>query len=347
MRRLLFLLVLIGLTGLPHQINAGDRIRADLNGDGAVNFADYVLFVKDFGRTDGLPYDPNSPGDTITVTVTLTVRDTIRIGPNVTPPSITVIPSAGIQPTSDLYSHFESVRDVFCKYLDYVADSNILVEFSQSKGPAIFYERSSRGEYRIRLHKPGIFYGGGFVLHGLVLQFAHEYGHILSNYRDDSPYSQQEWFEESIANLASIFAMREIKDVWVKDYLANPSQEKEAQLRQFQTMGVEANFMIRRGREYLGGKPLGSWYIENRHQLETEPVKSLSSRDRQEAVSVALLGIFETYPEDAWDAVRYMNRGHISKNRDFLEYLQEWYRRTPPQWQYIVVEIMSRFGFRM
>ena len=62
------------------------RIPGDINGDGAVNFADFIILANNFGKSGGDIFDPEvstvlATTDTLIVTLrdTVTVRDTIVV----------------------------------------------------------------------------------------------------------------------------------------------------------------------------------------------------------------------------------------------------------------------------
>ena len=84
------------------------------------------------------------------------------------------------------------------------------------------------------------------------------------------------------------------------------------------------------------------WYRSNKRVLESD-LRGRLTRDRQKIVAVSLLDIFEDHPNEVWNAIRYMNRGPIEVSADFGQYLNDWRKRTPLRWQFVVVKIMSRF----
>lgn len=59
-----FILVFLLLIAPP---TWAKRLSGDLNGDGRVNFADFLLFSRNFGRTDGTPFNPSAGPDTVYV----------------------------------------------------------------------------------------------------------------------------------------------------------------------------------------------------------------------------------------------------------------------------------------
>ena len=308
-----------------------NMLPGDLDGDGTVSVADFLIFTDNFGRTDGDTFNPNDLVEitAIPISTTVTVYDTIThyVTEAITitdlpRPRIIVEPGGWDMSVSDMRVLLEDVRDVFADRLLYPFDSHITVQYKSPEGPKVLYNRASDGSYIVWLEvREG--YGQP------VFQFAHEYGHLLSNYRDSSPYGQQVWFEESIAALASLFALKTLQTEWTNS--GDPTSLYKA--------GHVGSYL---NLEFGGiSRPpnFAQWYRNNRTQLEANP----HLRDKSDIVAVELLDIFDRYPNDAWNAVRYMNRGPTRNGRDFSLYLNDWRKRTPQRWQYIVEEIMSRF----
>ncbi len=287
----------------------------DLNGDGMVNAIDLSIFSENFGRTDGDTFDPNNLVDASSIPS--------GFSGVLTRPQITVKQGDwGNIPINEVRRIFDRVRDVFTDRLVYPTDSNIIVE-PTIRGPRIFYDRERDGSYRIRISRSA-------SVGGLVFQFAHEYGHILSNYAaSHSPvYQRYSWFEESIASLASLFAFRMI-----------PEFEHIFHGR-IKNIRVSENGFGGFAPSRSNPRSLSRWYQHHRVSLE-----DLSrDYDKEEVVALMLFDIFENYPNDAWNAVRYMNRLSLRRSDNFESYLNGWYRCTPPQWQFIVEHIMYRFG---
>ncbi len=313
-------------------IRRKNMLPGDLNGDGLVNYADLVIFTNNFGRIDG---DTFNPADLIeaalipagTAPVTITVYETITryIVETVTDlprPDIVVNPGAWDLSVNDMDELLTGVRDVFGDHLLYPFDSDIIVKYKSPEGPRVLYSRASDGSYIIWLD----------VREGAaqpIFQFAHEYAHILSNYRDATPYTEQLWFEESIAALASFYGLKEM--------------EKKLGARTDQN-GQISSMMVRMYHDNLRAsvtQPANffAWYQANKTQLESNP----HLRGKNNIVAVELLDIFALYPDEAWNAVRYMNRGSIRAGRTLTTYLNAWWDTTPKRWQFIVEHVMARF----
>lgn len=336
---------------LAFPLNAQERLPGDLDGNGEVNFADYLIFAQNFGRTGGQTFDPNQYVDTIVVTV----RDTLWRDSPVEPlprPEIFVRHIDWIfYPTRDNYASGAAIikrlltitRDVFAKYLMYPLDSDIIVDrsFRTFNGfplpsPYVAYQRASSGAYQVYLVPA--------LPIDLIFQFAHEYGHILSNYREppfnDWRYRQHKWFDESIAHLATLFALKMLGEELQQEKYQDLSHYNygERALREF---NHRKEALSRRGIDVPQNfSDFRNWYRQHKTELENNS----TLREKNEVVSFMLFDLFERYPDEAWNAVRYMNRGSLRSVENFSTYLNNWYRYTPTQWQFIVDRIMTRFG---
>ena len=65
--------------------------------------------------------------------------------------------------------------------------------------------------------------------------------------------------------------------------------------------------------------------------------------DKYHLMAWNLLDIFENNSE-AWNAVRYINRSPKPYDITLEQYLSNWYLCTPRRWQFVVEEIIHRFG---
>ena len=317
------IIAIILLVAFQSLCTAQERLKGDLNGNGTVDFADFLLFAENFGRTDGTPFDPSKLVDTLIVRdiVTLTIRDTIRIDRPISlpRPSITVKPGDwGTASLSTLKDVFKSTLDVFADRLMYPLDSNITIEHREA-GPRILYSRNSNGSYTMWIDSENNRWSQQ------IYQFAHEYGHILTNYREGSPGSPQQWFEEAISTTASLVSLRTLSIEW--------RSHNDLRFSHYaSSLTNYSNDIINRVNVSVD---FAQWYRSNKRILESD-LRGRLTRNEQKVVAVSLLDIFEDHPDEVWNAVRYMNRGPIEVNGDFEEYLNDWRKRTPLRWQFIV-----------
>ena len=335
----------------------------DINGDGSVTFVDFLILSDNFGKTGGDTFDPNDLVEvsllptqtttpvTVTVTETITVETTKYYG-DVNLPKIEIIPSGDFENSPRFRYAFNSVRDIFSELLAHPAGSDIVLRSTTGGrvAPQVRYKREPDGSHAVYVPAPDIFFKGqpheSIPWARPLSQFAHEYGHIMANYRDEGVYGKQKWFEESIAMIAQYVALTRLQKKWEKDPPDQyPTIKFDVDYKNF--LG-QANDDIKPSRWGVTNPPVptdptsvGQWYRDNKSYLEATAPNL--SRKEQTVVAYVLRGLFERYPSDAWNAVRYLNTWPSKENTSFQSYLTHWYLRTPPQWQHIVEEIMRRF----
>ena len=81
----------------------------------------------------------------------------------------------------------------------------IIVDRSLS-GPIVLYRRGNEKQYLVRLDTHKTFWSQ------YAFQFAHEFGHIICGYKAGDQSNQ--WFEESLCETASLFALRRMSEAW-------------------------------------------------------------------------------------------------------------------------------------
>ena len=159
-------------------------------------------------------------------------------------------------------------------------------------------------------------------------QFSHEFCHILSGHErlGDNP---NQWFHESLCELASIFTLRQMAQQWLTcppfpnwvDYAASLEQyASELISRQENRSSSEEN--------------LASWLASEEESLRNDPYQ----RDKNAVVSYSLLPILESEPT-GWNAIRTLpNSSAMLK-----DYLQDWRLRVDPVDRPLVERIIQPF----
>ncbi len=197
----------------------------------------------------------------------------------------------------------------------------ILVE--PKGGPVTLFRRGPNGEYLVRLNT------GDRLWAQHAYQFAHEFGHILANY--DEHEQCNKWFEESICEMASLFALRRMSETWkVRPPYANWKQYSPA-LAAYAKERIQAAPLP-------PGKTLAAWYRDNEPLLRKDPCL----RDKNTIVAVALLPLFEKQPE-SWEAIAWLNDGASHGASTFARYLGDWFARVPERHRPAVREIARKF----
>ncbi len=321
----------------PHAIYADHMLQGDLNGDGTVDFTDFLIFAGYFNKPPSQilrvshTLDTIIVRDTLTITTTKTIRDTLIVtntvhdtitktvtvtdtihlqseNPQAQPPQIIIEPGGGLGTTPVFYYGFESIRDVFASKLASSAESDIIVRQSPFNHPRVLYERGRNGEHQVLLQPPQV---PSFALDDpnfevpywqiLIDQFAHEYGHILANYRDAEGYQQPQWFEESIAMIASLVALRTLSVEWeqnppggLRAFQNNVASIKEFLQKEMLSVAIAENGFAD-GPSIHDPQSLASWYSRNWPSFIHLDPSSATSRRSQSIVARILLDIFEAY----------------------------------------------------
>ena len=290
---------------------AQERLKGDLDGSGTVDLADFLLFASNFGKTGGATFDPESV-DTVLVRDTTTVyRETPKLLP-----SITVEPGGWQQPVGLVQAVCESVQVILSEPLIFALDSDIVVEHVEGVGSFVSPNRTSNGSYTVWLDTEN------FHFEQNVFQFAHVYGHVMSNYYQTIS-RQNNWFGESLSSMASLYVLRKM-----------PKKVQHL---------TTTHFIPRAGayaEENIPGQRMEQteferWFRARLDELESNLGKH-DDRGYNDLIAHNLIDIFETNPE-AWNAVRFLNtRGPLpywNDDQNFKSYLRAWFLRTPAVWQ--------------
>ncbi len=190
-------------------------------------------------------------------------------------------------------------------------------------GPMVLFSRGPQGEYRVLLNVKGRYWAQ------CTYQFAHEFCHILCNYREVK--NPNLWFEESLCETASLFALRKMAKTW-RTKAPYPNWKSYAP--------ALAHYAENRmGRLKLPqGMSLAQWYRRNEPELR----KTGTDRNRNQIVAEALLPLFEKHPHH-WQAVSYLNKGKAGHALSFREYLTDWYKRASEEHRPFIARIAGLF----
>ena len=358
--RMFLTLVILGFLVLVGQCLAQERLTGDINGDGKVDFVDFVLMSENYGRTDGAVFDPANTVDTVVVTRTrfVNVRDTVFV--SATPKSLSeiLVREEGWNNVHRLF-HPEfvrvltrSARDILAAPLEFPLDSDIIVGWTSQDHAHIHYARKKDdqgrpGRHLIMLSVHSVGTPSGYTYTEVLFQFAHEYAHVLSNYYMRFRGANS-WFQEAICDVASLYVIRKldrmIQNNEIELLVEVPGRigwVLNANLRGYLTEVGNLTFRLEESTFNL--EDFRSWFRKNRQSLHRNPYDI----PKQIIVVANLIDIFEEYPQ-AWNTIRYLNiPGPVSWNNEqpFDTYLDGWHQRTPSKWQPYVAKIADRFGY--
>ena len=160
-------------------------------------------------------------------------------------------------------------------------------------------------------------------------QFAHEFCHVLSGY-EDLEGNPNNWFHETICELASVFTLRRMAERWpthppypnwadyskhLLEYAVERQNREEAQLPIDTT--------------------LPDWLSSHESGLRKNPYQ----RDKNDLVAYALLPVFEELPA-GWNAIRKFP----SSSGELKCYLSDWASAADPDDVPFVVRLADMLG---
>jgi hypothetical protein len=203
-------------------------------------------------------------------------------------------------------------------------DAEIRVRHRPTGVSPIILLRSSRSDpYRIELTPRGQYW------FPYIYEFAHEFCHILCNY-ETLRLGPNEWFHESLCELASIFTLKQLAVKW-QDHPPYQDWERLATPLEQYANGIIA-------RDFLSVPShlnFGDWF-----QI-TEPILRRDPRQRHlnGVVVLHLLPLFQENPEH-WQSVGYMPNARDT----FAELLSQWWSICPNDHRPFVSRVLRLFA---
>ena len=205
--------------------------------------------------------------------------------------------------------------------------NSIWVSHSE-QGPIVLYQRGKDGQYIVKLNTQDRYWCQ------YAFQFSHEVGHILCGYRDGD--ASNLWFEETIGEVASLYALLHLERSWKK---SPPYPHWKEYASEFTKYAEE------RIKKYENTIPadLPNWFQANEQKLSKEPV----DRPRNVSLAIRLLPLFDKSPV-GWSACAFLNEKKSKNSRSFELYLKDWYEACPlPEQKSFVQKIGAEFGFTL
>ncbi len=218
----------------------------------------------------------------------------------------------------------ESTASIFSPYVSILIEKNLSV--SHSFPPKVYYERTLNGEHRINLSAKDRYWCQ------YAFQFSHELGHLICKTTGGDQTNQ--WFEESLCEAASLFALLELSKSWDQNP-PNPAwgnyakEFKNYRTDRIKTSGYPENFQ------------LPSWWKKNRFKLS----QNANLRKQNLWVAIELLPLIEKDPNSAWSACEWLNHSQSEHTKPFEIYLKNWKLACPKREQkQFVQKVTELFG---
>lgn len=195
---------------------------------------------------------------------------------------------------------------------------------NSKKGPMAVYGRGSDGERRILINIDGKLWAR------CAYQFSHEFCHVLCNSREAK--NPNLWFEESLCEAASLFALRRMAKTWK----AKPPYPN---WKSYSDSLDDYADVTARAVAPLENLSFADWFVKNQPGMR----KDGTDRPHNRVVALSLLKLLDKDPHH-WEAVGYLNQWDV-KNIDlsFADYLADWFRRVPDIHKPFVKEVGRLF----
>ena len=246
--------------------------------------------------------------------------------PTRTHPEIKVVDANWQASLRDIHAVLHSASSQLWTHAAQQKLDTIVVNRSNS-GPIVLFRRGDKGQYFVNLDTNQQFWCQ------YAFQFAHEFGHIICGYKAGS--NDNQWFEESLCETASLFAMRRMTEAW-KTAAPYPNWKSYGpQFRKYAQDRIDEH-------PWPKQKSVAQWYRENAVALRKNP----TDRQKNTTVATHLLTLFEEKPE-RWAATAYLNVGKTNKSIDFRTYLADWSTACPLKHKAFVTEIALLFGMKL
>jgi hypothetical protein len=241
------------------------------------------------------------------------------------PPKVRVVPQGFDTSERDIKAVLASTtRELWKHFPDHKLEPIVVVR--GQKGPITLYERNARGEIIVKLDTHRTYWSQ------YAYQWAHELCHVLTGFRNDG--GENKWFEESLCELASLYAMRRMSESWEHDPPYPHWKDYRHSLKDYVDKIINS-------REKLTAKDLARYYQKHRETLR----KSATERALNGTIALALLPLFEKEPGH-WEAIRYLNVTPAKKDLSLKDYFAKWHKDAPEKHQPFILEISRIFGVR-
>ena len=247
----------------------------------------------------------------------------LALGARADPPTVRVVTKGFDSSQADISAVLDSTtRELWKHFPDYQLEPIVVVR--GEKGPITLFDRNDRGEIVVKLDTHRTYWSQ------YAYQWAHELCHVLTGFRNDG--RDNKWFEESLCELASLYAMRRMSESWVDDPPYSNWKDYRHSIKDYVDKIIDS-------REKLTAKDLASYYQTHRETLR----KSSTERALNGTIALALLPLFEAEPSH-WGAIRYLNVTPAKKDLTLKDYFAKWHQDAPEKHQPFILELARHFG---
>jgi hypothetical protein len=173
-----------------------------------------------------------------------------------------------------------------------------------------------------------------------AFQFGHEFCHALTQHSAIGKRGWHNlrhanmWFEESICETGSLFALRRMAEAWRS---TPPFPQWRGYAPAF-SMYAAARLGLPQHRLPFG-VPFATWFHQNEPALRASP----TLREKNTIIASQMLPLFEETPS-GWEALCYLNLGSRDAKKPLARHLTEWGQHVPPELHPFVSRIATVFA---
>lgn len=226
--------------------------------------------------------------------------------------------------TQDIQRLLEDASRHLIRHLDKCPQGRIQVQCRPNEAtPRILYRSSPDEDYVIWLTAQNRLWSK------YAYQFAHEFCHLISDY-ERLRLTANQWFHESICEIASIFTLKQMATTW-QSSAPYPNWSTYALCHD----SYAQEFISRAEHQLPGGVSLPEWFHVNESSLRSDPYQ----RPLNGLVAVQLFPIMQASPSH-WQSICHMP----NTDERFESFLSLWRESCPHTHQDFVSRVAKAFG---
>lgn len=222
-----------------------------------------------------------------------------------------------------LYSTCDSIH----KHFGTFREKEPLRVVRDKSGPIVLFKRNPNGEIIIKLNTGDRFWCQ------YAYQMAHEFCHVLCRFKNGSQTNL--WFEESLCEMASMFALKSMAKTWKTNPPYSNWKSYASAIDDYLEDIVLKNKLPE-------GISVADYYKKNAETLAKDPV----NRPINGKIATALLSSFETNPEH-WASIHYINNGKAKEELTFEQYMKNWLDESPKKHHIFIHSIARKLGISL
>ena len=205
------------------------------------------------------------------------------------------------------------------------------------RDPIVLFAPRSDGAVEVRLDS------GGRLWAQFAYQFSHEFAHVLAVHvadgrarRKNATHANQ-WFEESLGETASLFALESMAQAWQREPPYPNWKSYAAHL------GDYARERRQDPRHQLpAGQSFAQWFREHEAGLRT----NATQRAWNSVIALRMLPCFQRSPTH-WEALTALNLGAPAEPQPFARYLREWRANAGEKHRQFIAELAGLFAVKL